>query len=346
MRLASVVLIACVAGFAASDSSADDAPPKADATKPLRLALVPGKTYLYRLTESIAVRREIDHPAAGKLTSDDGRVDIVWDTGVSLQRLTESGDTIVSLMPTRVRGTVTDSPRRPDPFDSDDPKAPVTSPLLGRGLRVTLSSAARVKEVTCAATERVRAVADEPGVAEIDFDPAMAKGFAQQFFHELPELAPDALTAWQQTRALAPEWIRGTSMVLGYTLGDADERSIVQKILPDVVVAGVRARGRRDIRRTKEPEDLDSVSLRQQHPGSLGEQLEEWLVLGEVRLRRDTGMVELRTATTTLGTHVNPIRVPKGAQSRLPGVPTEDAFSYPTDLTYETTLRVELVETR
>src|SRR5262245_19449382 len=133
MRLASVMLAACAAALAAADSSAADTPPKADAAKPLRLALEKGKTYVYRLSETITARRTIEFPDVGKETFEDERIDIAWDAGISLQRVTESGDVIVSLMPLRVRGTVTDPSGKAEAFDSDDPEHPATSSLLGHG---------------------------------------------------------------------------------------------------------------------------------------------------------------------------------------------------------------------
>ena len=345
MRLAPALLAACAAVSAASDSSAADTPPKADAGKPLRLALAQGKTYLYRLSETITARRTIDLPDVGKQTFEDERIEIAWDAGITLQRVTESGDVIVSLMPARVRGSVTDRPARTEPFDSDDPKHPVTSSLLGCGLRVTLSPTARVKEVALPRGGPTHA-ADGSERVPLDSDAAFAKAFAQQFLHELPDAAPSATTAWTQTRALAPEWLCDPSLVVGYTLGDAEERSVVQKLLPDSLVAVVRARGSRDVPHTDVPKNIDDEDLRQLRPGRVGELLEQWLVLGEVRLQRETGLVALRTAATTLNTHVNPIRIPKGLQPQLPGAPAQDVVSHPTDLTHEITLRVELLEVR
>src|SRR5262245_46297896 len=147
MRLASVVLAACAAAFAASDSSAADAPPKVDAAKPLRLALAKDKTYLYRLRETITVRHEVD-AALAELLPIETRAEVVWDAGVSLQSVEANGDTIVSLMPSRVRGSTTEIHAQPEPFDSEDLKAPVTSPLLGRAIRVRLSPAGRVLEAS------------------------------------------------------------------------------------------------------------------------------------------------------------------------------------------------------
>src|SRR5262245_9683179 len=99
MRLAPFVIAACAMSFAAHSSPADDAPRPPETAKPVVLRPEAGKTYLYRLSESIVTRQDID---AGGIVAADLRMEIVWEAGVSLQRVEEDGKVVVCLMPTRV----------------------------------------------------------------------------------------------------------------------------------------------------------------------------------------------------------------------------------------------------
>ena len=345
MRWAVAVVAACALSIAAADSSADEAAPQAGSSPPLRLRLATDKTYLYRLRESIVVRQSVEVGALGQLPIEQ-RSEIVWDAGVTLQRVDPSGDVVVSLMPTRVRGSLTQPAGKAEPFDSDDPKAPVSSPLLGRGILVTLSPAGRVRSATGPETKLKNVAAVEGGLRTrlLQFDATIAKPFAQQFFHELPDAAPRAALTWDQTRSLAPGWVGSASVVFGHVFGDAEERSTVKTIATDTVGADVRARGNRDARRSDKPADLGSVTP--EDAADLGEQLEEWLVLGEVRVRRDTGLVESRTASTTLSTHANALRLPKEKLPAIPGLPPGDVVAPASDRTYEITLQLDLVDVR
>jgi hypothetical protein len=345
MRLALVVFAACAAALAASDSSAADAPPKAESSKPLRLRLEAGKTYLYRLRETVVIRMAVLVEGVEGIKLEE-RAEVEWDVGVSLQRVERGGDSIVSLMPTRVRGTITELGGGPEPIDSEDPKSPVTSPLLGRGVRVRLSPRGRVLEAAGPGVSPVAGLPPDVQTALARLGGDFARPFTEQFFHELPEAAPRKDLAWQQSRALAPEWTlwdRGKD-VRGRCLGDVNEQSVVQTLSPESVTATVRARGKSDAPRRVEPLDADKMKLAD--IGSLGDQLDEWLVAGEVRIRRDTGLILSRTATCTLETHQIPIRFSKNVRPPiLPGLepPAGEAV---TDRTHEITLQLDLVDVR
>jgi hypothetical protein len=298
MRLASVVLIACVAGFAAPDSSADDAPTKADAPKLLRLALERGKTYLYRLQTTTTWRVSAGSPLGlSSLTTE-----LTWDAGVTLQRVQPNGDIVVSLMTERVRGRM---PRAaavagaitgliPDErgafrpvmvaLDSDNAKSKLSCTMLGRGIRVRVSPTGRVLEAT-----GPEALAPEPvaaGAAPGDALALMARGdargfsvFAQQFFQELPVGRWGVGTSFEARRALAPRWLLIKDMLVCRPSDDAVEKTIVTKLAPGVVTASVRARGG----------GAPPV-------GDDGPPAAEWLVLGEVQVRCDTGLAQTRNA--------------------------------------------------
>lgn len=339
MRLATVVLAACAVSFAAADSSADDAPGKPAGPKPLRLALEKDKTYLYRLSETVTKRHDVETGIDGVLSLEQ-RIDVVWDAGVSLQRVEENGNVVVSLMTDRVRGSSAEMSDKPKSFDSDDPKTPAKSPLLGRAIRVTLSPNGRVLEASAPSLPVKEAVAvGRTDVTEVYLDPAFVKPFAQQFFHELPEPAPRAALVWDQTRALAPDWIAFESNVIGDAFADVSERSTITKVTADAVTATFRARGERELKPSAQPKDLSSISAD-------FEQLKEWLVIGEIRIGRDSGLAELRTSTTTIGTHIDSVRVPGDKLPRPSGVPADDVVTPPVDLTREITTRLELVDVR
>jgi hypothetical protein len=345
MRLAHALLAACAVSFTALSSPAEDAPPKADAAKPLRLALVKDKTYLYRLRETISVRQDVDGGPAGILPIQ-SRVEILWDAGVSLQRLEADGNVVVSLMPTRVRGEFSESPGRRELFDSDDPKTPVTSPLLGRGICVTLSPAGRVLDATGPAGKRMSAASASGDMRTrlIQFDPVIARPFAQQFFQELPGPPPRAGLTWDGTRSLAPHWLCVATTVVGHAYGDAVEKATVTKLAPEVVTATLRARGTKEVTRSAEPTDL--VRVASDRPEDLGEQLEEWLVLGEVRIRRDSGLVESRTATSTIDTHEDAFRLRSDLLPQVPGLPKGDIVTPASDHTHEVALQLDLIDVR
>ena len=344
MRLAPALLAACAAVSAASDSSAADTPPKAEAGKPLRLALKAGRTYVYRLSEKIVIREPVT------VTEMDGspiesRADVVWDVGLTLQRAEAGGDSIVSLMPKRVRGTVTEFAGKPAPFDSEDPKSGVTSPVLERGIRVRLSPRGRVLEVTGPSPAPLAGAGPDVRIALARLGGDFVRPFAEQFFHEVPKEAPKKDLAWEQSRALALEWDlwERENQVVGRSLGDVTESSVVQALSADVVTASLRARGKRDAPRVDEPLDADRMTLADLT--KLGDQLDEWLVLGEVRIRRDCGLVQSRTSTTTLSTHMNSMRVPGANVPPIPGL-AGDVTSAPSDRTHEISSRLELVEVR
>jgi hypothetical protein len=345
MRLASVVLAACVAGFAASDSSADDAAPKAEAAKPLRLRLKTGKTYLYRLHETLVIRPVLRTERLDG-TAVEERADVIWDAGVSLQRTETGGDSIVSLTPTRVRGTITDVMGKPETFDTEDPKSRVTSPLLGRELRVRLSPRGRVLAVADPGAVSPAVGGPELRVGLERQGAEFARPFAEQFFHEVSKHAPEEDGEWEQSRALPPEWVLWDreKEVRGRCLGDVTEKSVVQSVSAEAITATVRARGKSEVPRRDEPVALDAMRLADLV--KLGDQLDEWLVLGEVRIRRDSGLVVSRTATYTIKTHRNPVRVSKQVGQMGLGVVAEPEEVTPIEHTHEIKLQLDLLDVR
>ncbi len=278
------------------------------------------------------------------------RTEVVWDVGVSLQRSEPAGDSIVSLMPTRVRGTTKQLTGKVETFDSDDPKDPVTSTLLLRGIRVRLSPRGRVLEAARPEPSPADQLGPDVRVALLRLGNDMSRPFAEQFFHELPEPAPRKSLAWEQSRALAPEWTfwERKSGLTGSWLGDATEKSVVATVAPDAVTATLRANGKNP--RPAKPEPLDVTKLTPADLSDLGEQLDEWLVLGEVRIRRDTGLVASRTASYTLHSHWNVVKFEsdkaRPAPGGAPGHAPEDGKPAVSERTHEITLQLDLVDVR
>src|SRR5262245_59223733 len=183
MRLAIAVLAACCVSLAVSDSSAGDTPPKADAGKMLRLALVPEKTYVYRLRETVVERQEIPNEVVAGLAFE-SRAEIEWDAGVSLQRVEPDGNVVVSLMPTRVRGSFTRPFGKARAFDSDDPNAPARGLFAGLAINVKLSPSGRLLSAE-APKPRMVPFSSSPGSPEFElpeFNEAVVRPFAQMFF--------------------------------------------------------------------------------------------------------------------------------------------------------------------
>lgn len=341
MRVAIAVLAAAAAALAASDSSADDAPPKAGGPKPLRISLASDKTYVYQLRESISDRQVVDAGAADTFTLD-ARAEVVWDAGVSLQRVQADGNVIVSLLVERVRGSCSAPHDAPLSFDSDDPKSPLQSDLVGHGIVVTLSPTGRVVDAL-GPRSVLREVQIAPGKlapVRLGLDDTIVKPFVQQFFHELPDPAPRARIAWDQTRALAPSWIAMAPRLVGNAFGDAVEKTTVTKVATDVVAATFRARGERDA--SAPPKDRGRMTTSE----LLGERLDEWMVLGEISIRRDTGLVASRTSTTTLLEHWDSISVPRNRLPPIVGLPDGDLVTSPTDHHYEISSQLDLVDVR
>lgn len=337
--------LAFAAMAACPETSADEAPkadaPKPEPPKPLRVRPLAGKTYLYRFSESVTDRLKPGAPQAPQVDLV-SRSEVVWEVGLSLQSVEANGDVVVSLLPARVSGRIEDVDRKPVTFDSDSPDSPVTSRLLGRGIRVRLSAAGRLSEDAGAGAPAelpagLRSILDR-------HDPAPAHLFSPMIVQELPDEAPRAGGKWDTKRALPPKWTLHAGELSCTSFADVEERAAIEAVRLETISAGLVARGKRTIRRTNDPLDLGKGTFGDLE--AFGEQLEEWFVTGEVRVRRDTGLVELRTTSATLATHFNPVRVKKPAGLPAAGGDGDALVAPATDHSYEITTRLELVGVR
>jgi hypothetical protein len=303
----------------------------------------PGKTYLYRLTETttfetkpvLSVDAPSDDVPPGLIEAMAGarptaKVECVWDVGLQLAETRADGSVLASLLPVRRRGTRMSFDGEPKRFDSDDPRSP-SSRFVGRTIRVELSSTGRLLGA------EFLHLPPTPGVTVEVLDPGMAKVFAARFFQELPAAPPRVGLEWEAKRDAGVESVDTVGFADVQRLGEFIDKLVLRRAAGHVLGASLISRGKPKGVPSKAPEKpVDFEQLR-----SVVTKLEDWLVTGEVEINRATGLLRARTTTSHFVLHRPAIDL-SALKDKLPN--DTSSFSPAVDATYDVTSKLEAVE--
>lgn len=312
----SLAAVACaVAALATRAALAGDPPPKSAQAEVVTLRLAAGRTYSYRLSQSVSLRvpgtsLRLQHLEFACAPSDDGpgtteiSCSSVWEASVQLVRTETDGTVVVSLLPSRVSGASQCAFVRETAFDSDDPQSPRPFPLVGRALTVRLTPSGRVIDATPAS--------GAPGAAKNAVSPERAAEFARRFFQELPRERPRTKLVWDAMRALVPEFVTPGGSIARVELGWIGETATIRKSGTLAVDALLRTRfdGEPDAPVTPVPSDAAEKAAWRPHV--LRQEL-----AGEASIDRTTGLVKSRRTSVHVEARRGEIQL-KGGRIDVP----------------------------